>query len=129
MGGARRPWTDQKIGQMIGALLWTGVLIAAAVVFAGGLVFLIQNGSAIPDFHTFRGEPGHLRSVSGIVSAAFSLDARAIIQLGLVILLATPIARVMLSVFIFIGQRDYTYILVTLIVLGVLLFSLTGGSV
>ncbi len=129
MAAGKRTWTDRRIGQMIGTLLWIGVLVAAAVVFAGGLVFLIRNGSAMPDFHTFHGEPGELRNVPGIAGAAFSLDPRGIIQLGLVVLLATPIVRVILSVFIFIRQRDYTYIVVTLVVLTVLLYSLTGGSV
>jgi uncharacterized membrane protein len=129
MPAGERNWTDQKIGRMIGTLLWVGVLIAAAVVFAGGIVYLVQTGSAMPEFHTFHGEPGNLRAVSKIVDSAFSLDGRGIIQLGIVVLLVTPIARVILSFFLFLLQRDYTYILVTLIVLSVLLYSLTGGGV
>nr|MBN2278700.1 DUF1634 domain-containing protein [candidate division Zixibacteria bacterium] len=47
-----------------------------------------------------------------------------IIQLGLLFLIATPIARVFFSVFAFFRKRDYLYTLITLIVLIILLFSL-----
>ena len=127
MDFSRSAWTDQKIEQIIGDLLRVGVLVAAAVALAGGSLYLIQQGGAPPDFTTFTGEPKGLRSLIGILSAAFSLDSRGIIQLGLLILIATPIARVVLSVFAFALLRDRLYVFVTLIVLAVLLFSLSGG--
>jgi uncharacterized membrane protein len=49
------------------------------------------------------------------------------VQLGLVLLIATPVARVAMSLVAFILQRDRVYVVVTLIVLAVLIFSLTGG--
>jgi uncharacterized membrane protein len=68
-----------------------------------------------------------LRSVSGIVTDALSLQARGIIQLGLLLLVATPVARVAFSAFAFAQQRDRTYVMVTLSVLAVLVYSLVGG--
>jgi len=50
-----------------------------------------------------------------------------LIQLGLLLLLATPVARVAFSVVAFLLQRDRLYVLVTLIVLGILLYSIAGG--
>jgi uncharacterized membrane protein len=49
--------------------------------------------------------------------------------LGLLLLIATPVARVAFSVLAFALQRDRTYIFVTLIVLGMLIYSLTGGGI
>jgi uncharacterized membrane protein len=49
-------------------------------------------------------------------------------QLGLLLLIATPVARVAFSVFAFALQRDRLYVVVTLAVLGVLAFSMTGGQ-
>jgi uncharacterized membrane protein len=124
MSAERETWRDEQIGRILGNLLQTGVIISAAVVFAGGLLYLIQHGGATPDFHTFHGEPDHLRSLSGIIGAAFALDSRGIIQFGLLILIATPVARVAVSFLAFSRHRDYTYALFTLIVLSVLLYSL-----
>jgi uncharacterized membrane protein len=61
------------------------------------------------------------------VRAAFTLNSAAIVQLGLVLLIATPVARVAMSLVAFILQRDRVYIVVTSIVLALLIYSLTGG--
>ena len=57
------------------------------------------------------------------------LHGKSIIQFGLLLLIATPIARVMFSVVGFAVERDYLYVALTLIVLGVLLYSLIGSAV
>jgi uncharacterized membrane protein len=73
------------------------------------------------------GEPTDLRTVSGIVEDALAFQGRGLIQLGLLLLIATPIARVAFSVAAFAVQGDWLYVVVTLIVLAVLMYSLTGG--
>jgi uncharacterized membrane protein len=88
---------------------------------------LLRHGSSAPNYAVFRGEPVDLRTVSGIVRDAFSLRTRGIIQLGLVLLIATPVARVAFSVLAFALERDWLYVVVTLIVLGVLIYSLAGS--
>lgn len=112
---------------IIGNLLRAGVLLAAAVVLAGGALFLVRHGSA-PHYGIFQGEPADLRTPSGVLADAVALRGRGVIQLGLLILLATPVARVAFSVFAFAMQRDLLYVIVTLVVLAVLVFSLAGGA-
>jgi uncharacterized membrane protein len=81
----------------------------------------------IIEFTVFVGEPADLRNVSGIVRDALALRGRGLIQLGLLLLIATPVARVAFSVVAFAMQRDRLYVVVALIVLAVLMYSLTGG--
>jgi uncharacterized membrane protein len=128
MSSSKRTWTEQQLENIVGNLLRVGVIIAAVVVFAGGILYLIRHGVTSPDYRVFHGEPADLRSVSGVATEALSLQGRGIIQLGLLLLIATPIARVTFSVFAFAQQRDRTYVIVTLVVLAVLLYSLLGGS-
>lgn len=111
----------------MGNLLRIGVMLAAGAVFMGGSLYLLRNGASTPDYYVFRGEPEALRSIRGILEGALSLRGRAIIQLGLLILIATPVARVAFSVYGFARQRDRTYVAITLVVLALLLFSLAGG--
>jgi len=120
-------WTDERVEAIIGSLLRAGVFLAAGVVFAGGMLYLARHGTEAPRYGVFQGEPADLRTVSGIVADAGSLRGRGIIQLGLLILLATPVARVAFSVFAFALERDRLYLVVTLFVLAVLMFSLAGG--
>ena len=104
-----------------------GVLLAAGVVVLGGVVFLAHHGATVPAYHVFQGEPTDLRNLSGIFHDAFTFTGRGIIQLGLLILIATPVARVMFSIVAFALERDSLYVVITIIVLAILLFSLAGG--
>ncbi len=113
---------------MIGILLRVGVTVSALVVLLGGIFYLFRYAHAVPEYGVFRGEPAKWRSVFPIAKSALSLSPRGMIQFGLLLLVATPVARVVFSVFAFALQRDRTYVLVTLIVLGILLYSLMGGT-
>ena len=126
--GKRSEWYDQRVEDIIAHLLRAGVLAAALVVIAGAVLYLGGAPRARVGYRTFHGEPGELTSVTGVVKTAFSGQARGIMQLGLLLLIATPIVRVAFSVFAFAEERDRMYVLFTLIVLGVLLYSLFGSS-
>jgi uncharacterized membrane protein len=120
--------SDQRVEEIIGDLLRAGVIIAASVVAFGGIVYLVRHGAAAPNYRVFLGEPVDLRGVSGIIADARSFNGRGIIQLGLLQLVATPVARVIFSVAAFALQRDWTYVVITLIVLAALSYSLLGGA-
>jgi uncharacterized membrane protein len=119
-------WTDQQMDQVIGNLLRAGVLLAAAIVLLGAVLYLTQEGTASAEYGKFNAEPPSLESLRGIAAGAARLEGKAVIQLGLVVLLATPVARVVLLVFAFGMQRDRFYVVVTLLVLMVLAASITG---
>lgn len=121
-------WSDEHVELFIGNLLRWGVIIAAAFTVVGGAIFLFLHGGRVADYRVFHGQPDALKSVTSVVQNAFRLDPAAIIQLGLLLLIATPIARVALSLLAFFKQHDRMYIFVTAIVLGVLLYSLTGAG-
>jgi len=119
-------WTDQKMEETIGNLLRAGVLLSASVVLAGGVIYLIRHGHSSADYRVFRGEPTDLKTLRGICGSAFKLSGRGIIQLGLLLLIATPVARVAFSVWGFAAEHDRMYVVFTLIVLAILLLSLAG---
>jgi len=123
-----RAWTDERVERLIGALLRWGVILAAAVVLAGGAIHLVRYGSTVPDYRVFRGAPSDPRYLSGIVAGVATRDSRGLIQFGLLLLIAVPVARVAFSAVAFALQRDRTYVVVTLIVLAVLLYGLTRAG-
>ena len=119
--------SDHRVEQLIGRLLQAGVLVAAAVVLVGGAALLAQYGHTAADFRVFRSEPSGLQTVGGIVRGALALDSRAVVQLGLVLLIATPVARVALTLVAFVLQRDRLYTAITALVLALLLYGLLWG--
>jgi uncharacterized membrane protein len=121
-------WTDERVERVLGNLLRAGVVLASIVVLVGGILYLAQFGcTGTQGDRVFHGEPPELRSPRAIVADACTGDSRSIIQLGLLLLIATPVARVVFSVIAFALERDRLYVAVTIIVLGVLLYSLAGG--
>jgi len=121
-------WSDRRIEEIVGGLLQVGVTLSAIVVLVGGLFYLLRHGFNIADYRTFHGEPVDFRTVKGVLRAASSLEGKGMIQLGLLILIATPVARVAFSIWGFAAERDRMYVTFTIIVLSVLLYSLLGSS-
>ena len=121
-----KPWNDRRVEEIIGNLLRAGVLLAAVVVLIGGSIFLFHHGRAPANYRVFAGEPSDLRHIRGILRTSYALEGRGIIQLGLLLLIATPIARVGFAIFGFAEEKDTMYVGFTAIVLVVLLYSLIG---
>jgi uncharacterized membrane protein len=117
---------ERRLDIIIGNLLRAGVVVAAAVVLFGGALYIARHGSEYPSYKTFRGEPADLRTIPGVLHDIAAFRARGIIQLGLLLLIATPVARVAFSFWAFARLRDARYVVITLIVLGLLLFSIFG---
>ena len=119
--------SDYDVEQFIGRMLQLGVLVATIVTVIGGALLLVQHGSARPTYSVFHGEPEHLTSIGGIVRGVSAMRSEAIVQLGIVLLIATPVARVAFTLVAFVLQRDRVYIALTTIVLALLLYGLVIG--
>jgi len=118
--------TDDTLEKIVANLLRSGVILAAAVVLGGGICYLLGHGHEIANYHVFRAEPPHYRFVRQIVSGAMQGECGAVIQFGLLLLIATPVARVAISIVGFAMEKDRTYVAITSLVLAILLYSLIG---
>ena len=121
LGQVRR---ERGFALLLGRILRAGVIAAAAIVLVGAVVFLGKRAMVQTDYRIFRGEPADLRSVGGIWADARAGSGRGLIQLGLLILIATPVVRVLCSIAGFAHERDWMYVAITTIVLALLAFSL-----
>lgn len=117
-------WRDAELETWMGRLLQSGVVAAGLVMLAGGGIYLFRHGGEIPDYRNFHGVPPELKTVSGIVHGVFALHARAIIQLGVLLMIATPVLRVLFAVVAFGVERDWLYTAISGIVLSLLAYAL-----
>ena len=115
---------EHGLEQMIGNLLRAGVIISAIVVLTGAVIWLAEHGTEHADYRVFRGRSDGLTTVPAILRDALALHSLGIIQLGLLLLILTPIMRVVFSAVGFAAERDWLYLTITISVLAVLLFSL-----
>jgi uncharacterized membrane protein len=115
---------DDRTEHVVGNLLRVGVLIAAAVALIGGVMYLLHAGSTQPDYRTFLGASSPLRSLAHIGRGVAAGEPEAIIQLGIVLLIATPIARVALTLVAFAKRKDRLYVAISAMVLALLAYGL-----
>lgn len=117
---------ERRVESLMGQLLRLGVLLAAGVALAGAVLFLYRHGGDTPHYHFFHGEPKDLTTPGGIFYDAWHEHGKGIILTGMLLLIATPVARVVFAVLSFVWLKDRLYVAVSLIVLSVLLYSLLG---
>jgi uncharacterized membrane protein len=115
--------TDKEIDLSIAGMLRFGVTLAACVVASGGALYLWHPRRPVPDYLHFHADAA-LSSIASIFRGAFHLDPPSIIQLGLLLLIATPVVRVVFCVIGFARQRDRLYVAISSTVLAILLYSL-----
>lgn len=120
---------DQDIQVILGTLLRVGVILSMTVVLIGGLLYLIYFHRDIVDYSVFKPSNNKYSTLEAVFKGLKSMDSRAIIQFGTLLLIFTPITRVVFSIFSFLVERDYLYVLIGLFVLGVILFSLSNKLV
>ncbi|RZK73442.1 MAG: DUF1634 domain-containing protein [Pedobacter sp.] len=122
-------FADKDVQVILGTLLRFGVITAMSVVFVGGLVYLIYNHANVVDYGEFDPNKSGLSSVSAIYMGLKEFNGGAIIQFGTLLLIFTPVARVVFSVFSFLIERDFLYVVIGLLVLLVILISLSNRLV
>ncbi|PAW95227.1 hypothetical protein CKK33_17660 [Mucilaginibacter sp. MD40] len=118
---------DKDMQAVIGWVLRGGVLISMLLVFIGGCFYLYRHGNAIANYHEFKGVPDFIHSANGIINGIINLRGRAIIQFGIILLIATPIVRVLFSALGFILEKDHLYTAITFVVLFIIIISALSG--
>lgn len=117
------PKTDQRLEIAMGQMLRIGVTVAALVVLAGGILYIFQASGPIPDYSHFHGAANADEHIGSIFAGALRLESKSLIEFGIVLLIATPICRVLFGVVGFALLKDRLYTAVSAIVLTVLLLS------
>ncbi|MEO7214848.1 DUF1634 domain-containing protein [Mucilaginibacter sp.] len=118
---------EKDMQSIIGWILRAGVFISMTVVFLGGILYIYRHGNEVPDYHTFKGVPDFVHNASGIINGIFTFRGRAIIQAGIILLIATPVVRIIFSAIGFVLEKDYLYVGITLVVLLIIFSSMLSG--
>lgn len=120
-------WQERDVEIFIGKQLRWGVITSSIIALIGGIIYLFSHAGGVPEYHVFHGAPQYVRHLPGIFNGVAHGDGMAIIQLGVAVLLATPITRIAFSVLAFAMEKDRMYVIITLIVLAVICFSIFSG--
>ena len=120
------PWQNKRkpptITDFIGWILQGGVLLSTAVIVFGLLLAVLR-----PRGYSLQRALVFPVKLSQIGAGLLVWQPQAVIMLGLLLLIATPIVRVAASMVAFGFERDWKYVIITLTVLAILLLSLLLG--
>lgn len=119
--------TEKTTNSILSITIRILVITSAAIVITGCILYLFKYGLSTPEYSTFHGGESIRISPIAILHEAFNFYPKAIIQLGLLLLIAIPLVRVILFLLLFLFQRDWLYSCITFFVLSVLIFSFVGG--
>jgi uncharacterized membrane protein len=97
------------------------------VVFLGGIIYLFNHGDTVANYRVFIGIPGFIRHFNDLIYNSYILKGQAVIQFGIILLIATPILRVIFSTIGFVLEKDYMYVVISLLVLSIIFLSMLSG--
>jgi uncharacterized membrane protein len=123
---AQGNFKDKDMQAVIGWVLRLGVIISMLIVVVGGIIYLCRHGHSIANYSVFKGVPDFLHP-SGIINGVQALRGRAIIQAGIILLIATPVLRVLFSAIGFVLEKDHLYTAITILVLLIIFVSMLSG--
>ncbi|MEO8533239.1 MAG: DUF1634 domain-containing protein, partial [Flavobacterium sp.] len=121
--------TQEKFGEkdfqkIVGNLLRYGVWISLSVAFIGGIVYLMHHGSDIENYSVFKENDKNIFEViAGVYNGVIQGRGESIIFFGIILLFLTPVFRVLLSLFSFLLEKDYLYVVITTVVICIIIMS------
>ena len=119
---------EKEFQSIVGNLLRYGVWISLSVAFIGGIIYLINHGNTIENYSVFHENDRNIFTViANIYSGVVQGEGESIIFFGIVLLFLTPVFRVLLSLFSFLLEKDYLYVVITLIVIAIIIGSISLG--
>ena len=127
LNNAMNKFKDTDMQLLLGRVLRAGTVISISIVFLGGVLYLYRHGHATANYKTFTGIPNFVKHFPGIIYSALDTKGQAIIQIGIILLIATPILRVVCSAIGFVLEKDYMYVGISVLVLFIIFMSMLSG--
>ena len=119
---------ERDFQQLIGNLLRYGVWISLSIAFLGGIVYLSNHGTETVNYTQFlENDRSIFQVVASVLQGVKIGQGESLIFLGIVMLFLTPVLRVVLSLFSFLLEKDYLYVVITLIVIAIIGMSIFLG--
>lgn len=125
---AKTRFKDTDMQAVIGWVLRIGVILSISIVFLGGAIYIYRHGGEVTDHTHFTGVPVFVQP-SNIIKGLFDFRARSIIQIGIMLLIATPVIRVIFSAIGFVLEKDRLYVCISLLVLLIIFISSVSGHI
>jgi len=121
----RKHFTDLDLNRSVGNLLRIGVVLSVAVSLIGFVKLFIEGFKMPKNYEDL--EVANERVFYYFWKSLTHFEGMGIIQLGILLLIFTPVVRIIFALIGYLKERDYTYVIISFIVLGIITFSFLMG--
>lgn len=123
----KTPFTDIDLNRSVGNLLRIGVVLSVITSLVG-FVKLFLEGFKMPKDYSNLDIPTSSEKIWGSFwNGLMAGEGMAIIQLGILFLILTPLVRIIFALVGYLKEKDYVYVIVSVIVLSIMVFSFLTG--
>ena len=121
----KRHFTDLDLNRSVGNLLRLGVVLSVIISLLGFIKLFFEGYEMPKDYSSLEIAEGTIWKT--FFTSLANLEGTGIIQLGILLLILTPLVRIIFAMIGYVKEKDYTYVIVSLIVLGIMLVSFLMG--
>ena len=121
----RKEFTDLDLNRSVGNLLRLGVILSVTTSLIG-FIKLYLEGFEMPKNYDQLGIPSE-NVWQSFWNSLKHFEGMGIIQLGILLLILTPLMRIIFALIGYLKEKDYTYVVISLIVLGIMFVSFISG--
>ena len=123
----KKNFTDVDLNRSVGNLLRLGVLLSVITSIIG-FIKLFTDGFVMPKKYTLLDMGTSSEKVWGLFwRSLMKGEGMAIIQLGILMLILTPLMRIIFALIGYLKEKDYTYVIISSIVLIIMIISFITG--
>lgn len=121
----RRHFTDKDLNRSVGNLLRLGVYLSVATTLTGFIKLFLEGFRMPKNYEALEMPTGNVWQHFWQSLSRF--EGMGIIQLGILLLIFTPLVRIIFALAGYLKERDYVYVVISLIVLAIMAFSFFTG--
>ncbi|KFF02315.1 DUF1634 domain-containing protein [Chryseobacterium luteum] len=123
----RKNFTDVDLNRSVGNLLRLGVILSVITSLIG-FIKLFTEGFKMPKKYTSLDMGSSSEKVWGMFwNSLCKGEGMAIIQLGILLLIFTPLVRIIFALIGYLKEKDYVYVVISSIVLAIMAVSFFTG--
>jgi Predicted membrane protein len=123
----KKTFTDVDLNRSVGNLLRLGVILSVTTSLIG-FIKLFLEGFKMPKDYSFLNMGTSSEKVWGqFWNSLCKGEGMAIIQLGILLLIFTPLMRIIFALIGYLKEKDYTYVIISSIVLVIMIISFVTG--
>lgn len=121
-----KPFTDVDLNRSVGNLLRLGVVLSVVTSLVG-FVKLFTEGFKMPKYKMLKMGDSSEKVWGSFWNSLCKGEGMAIIQLGILLLILTPLVRIIFALIGYLKEKDYIYVVISLIVLAIMTVSFLTG--